>query len=108
MFSTNGLITLPDSYLGQMIPVWRSGLSILIDDDSLVVGEGEEKRRIALKVTDVAVLRDFGRDQTLKQIGNRLEESHNLPPETGFEYAKQLFLRLATDGLCHPAAPPPA
>jgi hypothetical protein len=105
-FSLGDLSHLPDSLLGQVVPVLPPGITVATEESGVSLradGQGDEGF-VGLDPQGAAAVRLFDGKRTLQEIGAALD---TLSGEIdGFTVARDAFLALAARGVCHPAGPP--
>lgn len=102
------LDTLPDEVLRGVEPVWSRSRRVRLRGCDLMIEEGHDGRlKLAsrLEEGDAELAALFGRGHTLEQLAARLACRVNLEQDAAWAEVKDLFLRLARQGLCHPSAP---
>ena len=108
-FAVDKLMDLSDHLLREMVPVFRDDVHVHIQRDLLVAIEprrGCHEKRVVIGDKERYVLTRIGGQSTLGEIGEDLEAMFSLDCGEGFCLAKNLFVRLAAEGICHPSGPP--
>ena len=99
---------MPEAALMEVIPVFRKNGGFFLQGERLYgrSEDGEEPKGVRDCTTEEAyALSRFDAGTPLGDIGEELEKHFGLAAGSGFELARDLFLELAQQGICRPAAP---
>jgi len=105
--SLDNLAALPDSVVKEMVPVWRNPEAVDVREDGLYITSGRPpvKTRVCPLTDQERLMVDqYGCGRNLQTIAEHLVGYAGLNAAAAFEAAKELFVRLARRGYCHPAA----
>lgn len=99
------LKTLPDDILGGMVPVYNKAIPSRIENGRLLIQgkNGEFRSYCRLAEREEYILTCIDGNHSITGIGNCLIADFQLDQDAAYAEVKNLFLRLAEAGICHPA-----
>jgi hypothetical protein len=91
----------PDSKVGQLIPIIQPGLRISIDGDDVIatLPSGERQRLFGSAEPDAVIFRSFNGCDPISKITSDMCQNFGLTPERSISAVRMLFLRLANLGI---------
>jgi hypothetical protein len=104
--SLSDLGSVPDHVLAEMVPVWRDQPAPEIREDGLYVAapDGIVTCAHAFAPHERAMVSQYACGRNIQTIADTVAAASGIPAAVAFEVARELFVKLCRQGLCHPAA----
>ncbi|MDR2801241.1 MAG: PqqD family protein [Desulfovibrio sp.] len=104
-FRLDEIGSLPDAVLRKMVPVVYQEITLVLEDDWLLLRKGSDapcERHMPLSAQQKYIIDRFDGRHSIADIRGAVEAEFDLSSDTAAGLVKSLFVTLAQNGICHP------